>query len=129
LTEHGQQIVQNWFERAEIRLLIQLNAKVDILMSGLADLQAANSAQADAITAQGTAITGLLAEWSTFLADVQGALSNGDSDAAVEAASQLVVAQTATIAEQTAQLTAQTAAMAAADPSTPQPAPAPAPSS
>jgi hypothetical protein len=35
------------------------------------------------------------AEWTTFLADLTTALGNGDSDAAVEAAAQLVEQQTA----------------------------------
>ena len=46
---------------------------------------------------------------TAFLADLTTALGNEDSDAAVEAASQLVTQQTASI-------TAQTAAMVAADP-------------
>jgi hypothetical protein len=72
------------------------------IMSGLTDLQDANTAQAAAIAA-------MQAEWTTFLADVTAALSNADSDAAVESAAQLV-------AQQTAAISAQTAAMQAADP-------------
>jgi len=52
----------------------------DKIMSGLTDLQAN--------------ITAMQAEWTTFLADLTAALGNEDSDAAVEAAAQLVAAQT-----------------------------------
>jgi hypothetical protein len=58
------------------------------LMSGLDDLNAA--------------ITAMQAEWTTFLADLTTALGNEDSDAAVEAAAQLVQAQTAAIAAEDA---------------------------
>ena len=47
----------SWSGQAGIRLLIQLNAKADILMSGLSNLTTANTAQAAAITAQLTAQT------------------------------------------------------------------------
>jgi hypothetical protein len=52
----------------------------DKIMSGLTDLQAN--------------ITAMQAEWTTFLSDLTTALGNEDSDAAVEAAAQLVAQQT-----------------------------------
>ena len=57
-------------------------------MSGLTDLQ--------------TAITNMQAEWSQFLTDLTTALENQDSDAAVEAAAQLVNQQTQAIAAEDA---------------------------
>jgi hypothetical protein len=60
----------------------------EMIMSGLTDLQAA--------------ITAMQAEWSTFLADLTSALANEDSDAAVEAAAQLVQQQTQAIAAEDA---------------------------
>lgn len=53
------------------------------LMSGLTDLNAA--------------IAAMQAEWTTFLADLTNALANDDPDAAVEAAAQLIEAQTAAL--------------------------------
>jgi len=85
------------YEQVIIRL-DQLKQKEDITLSGLTDLQGA--------------ITAMQAEWTTFLADLTTALGNEDSDAAVEAAAQLVEAQTA--------------AMQAADPLAPAPATPPA---
>jgi hypothetical protein len=57
-------------------------------MSGLTDLN--------------TNIAALQAEWTQFLTDLNNALANEDSDAAVEAASQLVAQQTAAIAAEDA---------------------------
>ena len=53
----------------------------ELMMSGLTDLQAN--------------LTAMQSEWATFLADMQQALANEDSDTAVEQAAQLVAAQTA----------------------------------
>jgi peptidoglycan hydrolase CwlO-like protein len=86
------------------RALNRILYNQEIQMSGLTDLQAN-------VAAQGTALTALTAEWTTFLADMTEALSNEDSDAAVEAAAQLV-------AQQTQAITEQTAAMQGADPVT-----------
>lgn len=61
--------------------LARIETNQETEMSGLTDLQGA--------------ITAMQAEWTTFLADVTAALGNEDSDAAVEAASQLVATQTA----------------------------------
>ena len=49
-----------------------------------------------------TNLATLQAEWTTFLADLTTALGNTDSDAAVEAAAQLVAQQTAAIAAEDA---------------------------
>ena len=62
--------------------------KEGIEVSGLSDLNANLSA--------------LQAEWSQFLSDLTTALQNEDSDAAVEAAAQLVAQQTAAIAAEDA---------------------------
>lgn len=72
------------------------------IMSGLTDLQAA-------VTAEGADLSALEAEQATFLTDITAALSNGDSDAAVEAAAQTVLAYRQ-------RLQALAAAQAAADP-------------
>jgi hypothetical protein len=84
----------------------------EFLMSGLTDLQAN-------VAAQTTALAALQAEWSTFLADLTTALGNADSDAAVEAAAQLV-------AQQTENVNALTAALQTEDAVVNPPAPAPA---
>jgi|HubBroStandDraft_6_1064221.scaffolds.fasta_scaffold391251_2 hypothetical protein len=57
----------------------------ETLMSGLSDAQAA-------LIAQGTDIAALLTEQNTFLTDVQNALAEGDSDAAVEQIAQQIIA-------------------------------------
>jgi hypothetical protein len=49
-----------------------------------------------------TNVAALQAEWTTFLANLTTALGNTDSDAAVEAAAQLVAQQTAAIAAEDA---------------------------
>jgi heme oxygenase len=64
------------------------------IMSGLTDLQAA--------------IAQMQADWQTFLANLTAALSNEDSDAAVEAASQLVAQQDQAIQAENAVVTGTT---------------------
>jgi DNA-binding FadR family transcriptional regulator len=86
-------------------MLVRLNRKADQIMSGLTDLQQQVANLQAAMTAEES-------EQTQFLADIAEALANEDSDAAVEAASQLVAAQVTA-------LQAQTAALAAADPATP----------
>jgi hypothetical protein len=80
------------------------------IMSGLTDLQ-------NAETAQGVTISDLLTEVAAFIADVQTALGNADSDAAVEAAAQL-------LEQQNAQVQQAITTLQAADPVNPAPAPA-----
>jgi hypothetical protein len=79
------------------------------IMSGLSDLQAA-------VTAEGADLSALEAEQATFLTDITAALSNGDSDAAVEDAAQTVLAYRQ-------RLQALAAAQLAADPGAPVTAP------
>ena len=87
-------------------VIAQIFRKVDLIMSGLTDLQAN-------VTALQAAVAALQAEQATFLADVQAALANaGDADSAVEAVAQLVSAQTALLAPLTS-------AEQAADPGAP----------
>ena len=79
-------------------------------MSGLADLQTAEAQEA-------TDINTLVGVVQTLITDLQAALADDDSDAAVEAASQIV-------AQQDAQLQAITAQLQAADPGAPATPPA-----
>jgi DNA-binding FadR family transcriptional regulator len=79
------------------------------VMSGLTDLQAA-------VTAEGASLDALETEQATFLRDITAALSTGDSDAAVEAAAQVVTAYQA-------RLQALAAGQAAADPAAAAPVP------
>ena len=88
-----EQVLAKLFDLAESH--DSLHQKIDailnkegILMSGLSDLN--------------SNVAALQAEWTTFLADLTTALGNSDSDAAVEAAAQLVAAQTAAIAAEDA---------------------------
>ena len=90
--------------------LARIESNQEAQMSGLTDLQTAE--------AQETAdINTLLSVVSTLITDLQGALANTDSDAAVEAASQIV-------AQQDAQLKTIAAQLKAADPGTPATPPA-----
>jgi uncharacterized coiled-coil protein SlyX len=84
------------------RIISQINRKVDILMSGLQDLQSSEAQEAADINT-------LVGVVQTLITDLQAALANTDSDAAVEAAAQIV-------AQQDAQLKAITAQLQAADP-------------
>jgi tetrahydromethanopterin S-methyltransferase subunit G len=91
-----------------IKQLDRIEEKVDNIMSGLTDL---NTTEAQ----EGVDITTLVGVVQTLVTDLQAALANTDSDAAVEAASQIV-------AQQDAQLQQITAQLKAADPgSTPAP--------
>ena len=90
--------------------LNRIERNQEAIMSGLSDLT----------TAEGTVsadINTLLGVVSTLIADVKAALANDDSDAAVEAAAQVVAGYD----EQLQQITAQ---LQAADPGAPAPAPA-----
>lgn len=69
--------------REIIARLDRIESNQEKTVSGLTDLNAN--------------IAALQAEWTTFLADMTTALSNEDSDAAVEAAAQLVAQQTAAL--------------------------------
>jgi len=81
------------------------------IMSGLADLQTAESQE-------GVDITTLVSVVTAFIADLKTALANDDADAAVEAASAIVTAQDT-------QLQAITAQLQAADPGAPPAPPVP----
>ena len=83
------------------------------IMSGLTDLQTAEAQESADIST-------LLSVVGTLITDLQAALANDDSDAAVEAASQIV-------AQQDAQLKQITAQLQAADPGAPATTPTPAP--
>lgn len=75
------------------------------IMSGLTDLQTAEAQES-------TDINTLVSVVGTLITDLKAALANDDSDAAVEAASQIV-------AQQDTQLQAITAQLQGADPGTP----------
>lgn len=66
-------------------ILAALNRMETRIMSGLTDLQAA-------VTAEGADLSALEAEQAAFLTAITTALSDTDSDAAVEAAAQTVLA-------------------------------------
>ena len=70
--------------RMEERIVLRIDETERKLMSGLTDLQAA--------------VAALTTEVGTILADIATALQNDDSDAAVEAASQIVTQATANLA-------------------------------
>jgi hypothetical protein len=70
--------------RMEKRIVLRIDETERKLMSGLTDLQAA--------------VAALTTEVGTILADIATALQNDDSDAAVEAASQIVTQATANLA-------------------------------
>ena len=80
-------------------MLVELNRKADQIMSGLSKLNV-NVAQ------EGTDITALLAEWQTFLSDMQATLAGDDPDTAVAAAAALVAAQDAQVKQLTAAMQA-----------------------
>jgi hypothetical protein len=92
--------------------LNRIERNQEVIMSGLSDLTTAE--------AQETAdINTLLGVVQTLITDLQAALANDDSDAAVEAAAAIV-------AQQDAQLQAITAQLQAADPGAPAPVAPPA---
>jgi ribosomal 50S subunit-associated protein YjgA (DUF615 family) len=80
----------------------ELSRELAAIRAQLDRIEKQQENEVSGLTDLNTNIAALTAEWTTFLADLTTALGNTDSDAAVEAAAQLVAQQTAAIAAEDA---------------------------